>query len=1778
MAETLYLEDLAETEALLSELSQPVRDWFKDTFPDFTDPQKLAIPSILNGEHLLLCSPTGSGKTLTAFLTIIDKLVRLSLDGKLENKVYCIYISPIKALANDIQRNLIGPLTEIKERFLPSRAQDIKVGLRTGDTPQSERQKMLRKPPHILITTPESLGLALASKRFRPLMHDLKWMIIDEMHSLVPTKRGTHLSMTMALLDTLIANPVQRLGISATMEPLEEVAQFLVPVKGEDREAGAVSTPKFDDEESSLVHIAKVSGVRELDLDIILPHPKFSEVPVKKLLDYNVDIIKDLCEAHTTTLVFANTRAMTEIITQKLRVLGLAGVEGHHGSMDKQIRLEVERKLKRGELRCCVSSSSLEMGIDIGAVDMVIQLGSPGSISTALQRIGRAGHHVGGIPRARFLPTSSHDLLELVALQGAIMSGEMDNLRFPENCLDVLAQFIIGLTICGEIDMDEAYSIITSSYPYRHLPYDDFIEVLSLLEDERRVWMDWEENTIGKRGYSQMIYYTNIGTIAPDNNYLVFSADGSMIGQLSSSFVQNLRTGDVFLLGGSTYRVHQIQASRVSVTPVTGYRPTVPSWSGEAMSRSRELSEAVLNLLNATVTAIRRGRDPRLLLTGAYALSDPVAESLARFLEEHTIDSIQVPTLDRILFEQIINSPVPTYIITTCRGRAFNMALGYFMAGLCEMYDIHVVEMSFDENAFLFKTGQEIDTAAIYPLFKKNQRDAVLQRYLLDSQLFAKRFREVAGRSLIVPRRIGAEEVSPKQFQQKAEKVFREHRQHADSLLVREAQNEIFHTDLDMEELERFVNRMEDEDVRIVHSRVTLPSALGMNLYMAAFEDLLSMRTRAYLVKDIDPEILRRLLGGRSRATDLDAESLQKYFHDKVGTPEDADGLLRLMEKGGGLHPNLENPLYQDKLTHLDHDTIHSWVVELSEAGAITKVRGTGEDAVDDKWYSMRMAEVHGTLGVLSTKGADEMEDLRELYTGGLSYDVADTFQDANVMEWKPAKLMDPHEALRVKIVDMLGSEGPKTLPKLSGRLPFPNAQIESLLHELEVRNIVSIGFFTQTDEGEYILRVDEHIITGGKENIIEYRELQNLLLRKSFKQYPDAQSALDDGHVMFAKMHELLDRIENFRFSDWKDMKHDPDIVMGRLLHSRVGYTTQSMLPMLLGLRPEPWFSEMDAELFEYIPPDQNVERAEIIGHLPRGEEHKHLQRDARNALSNMERQMVFVKQFEELQHRKRSLSLFHRVHGEYEPMDFPEALVELIQRIGPIKLHALRLFVSHPVELLAEVLRDLEAEKKIMRVIALQPDPTDFYCVPRDVAALSRPTREDRKLRILTQSDPFCSRFIQEVRYVLKQGWYYPVFKGVDPVGRILMYKVNDYLEIKDIHIPHAYLDEFAEIFDVLLENYKDTLVDVAVLHAFNGEPIHDCDENIQSIVERLGFRSMGDNLRYIRGGVVDPRPRKIALRAMFHHHGLHQDSRSENETLAIAHVPEVRDDFALRGRCEMYRVNLKSMAASQQLHLGTNLRNHQVWASLKHFQRLLRIRNVQPDEDLIDVLDFFSSHTDPKIFMDRYAMKRAEFRKLIQPLIRSGHIVQDYRGGFKTVHRLESKDTWEVKKEYLREMLQEYPIITLKQFEKLAGSPFKPEMLSSVLHEFEAEGLLIKGFLVDDLHEVCWGRKNLLEAADNLPPMRDFVLPPSDPLLPYFQSLLRERFGFGSAYMVFHNEEPIAAFKANTRDDIIAVTDFVGDSEKEKEALRVMKEFAWEHGMPLKGKVLDRLKSRR
>jgi len=504
---------------------------------------------------------------------------------------------------------------------------------------------------------------------------------------------------------------------------------------------------------------------------------------------------------------------------------------------------------------------------------------------------------------------------------------------------------------------------------------------------------------------------------------------------------------------------------------------------------------------------------------------------------------------------------------------------------------------------------------------------------------------------------------------------------------------------------------------------------------------------------------------------------------------------------GGGLEPSLTNPLYSEKLSHISFDVMQGWVHELAERGLVTKIRKTGHEQIDGKWFSIRMADVHGTLGCLSVAGAADMDDLTELYTGGLTFEMGMDFKDGKPEKWKKSKLSDPLDCLRLKLLDMLGSEGPQTSETLCARLPFPSAQVDSVLQELEMRNLAAIGFFKQTDEGEYILRIDEYRITGGTVDVVDYRTLQSLLLQKSFTKYDEPAEAMR-ALILIQRRDELLHRVNNYRFRDWKDIKHDPDVYNGRLLHNRVGYTLKDQIPILLGLRSEPWLGPLEEELLDKIP-EGGLTRTELFEDYPKGKENAHIQRSLKHALSNLERQLAVAKQYIEVPNRKRSLAVFHKIHGVIEPLSFDDALVAMINRIGPIRLHTLRFFVSRPVEDLADALRRLEDANRIIRVVALQPDPTDYYSSKEDSENLLSPMPEDRKMRVLSQSDPFCSRFIHEIRLILKQGWYHPVFKGVDPIGRILMFVVNDYLEIKDINIPHSYLDEFKETFSSLLDN---------------------------------------------------------------------------------------------------------------------------------------------------------------------------------------------------------------------------------------------------------------------------------------------------------------------------------------------------------------------------------------
>ena len=453
-------------EEIYSILAPEIAEWFRDKFGSFTPPQKYAVMEIHDRKNVLISSPTGSGKTFAAFMAAINELLILAKKGKLEDRIYVLYVSPLKALNNDIERNLKTPLKEIYSRF--DIKEKIRVAVRTGDTTQQERQRQLKKVPHILITTPESLSILLNAPRFSRKLERAEWIIVDEIHSMADNKRGLHLSLSLERLAARMEKEAIRIGLSATIHPMKEIAKFLV---GTGRDC----------------LIVDVSFIKKMDLKVVYPVEDLIYSPAEEQTERMYEVIYRLIKKHRTTLIFTNTRSATErvVFNLKKRFPDMEGrIEAHHGSLSRNVRLDVEERLKKGELKCVVSSTSLELGIDIGYIDLVILLGSPKSVTRALQRIGRSGHFLHEVSKGRIIVLDRDDLVECVVLAREAMRGKLDRIKMPENALDVLAQHIVGMAIERKWRVDEALKVIRKAYPYRNLPKRDMLKLLHYLSGE----------------------------------------------------------------------------------------------------------------------------------------------------------------------------------------------------------------------------------------------------------------------------------------------------------------------------------------------------------------------------------------------------------------------------------------------------------------------------------------------------------------------------------------------------------------------------------------------------------------------------------------------------------------------------------------------------------------------------------------------------------------------------------------------------------------------------------------------------------------------------------------------------------------------------------------------------------------------------------------------------------------------------------------------------------------------------------------------------------------------------------------------------------------------------------------------------------------------------------------------------------------------------------------------------------------------------------------------
>lgn len=876
-----------------------VREWFTGHFSYVTEPQRQGWPTTLSGEDVLISAPTGSGKTLAAFLHVINVLVTRAANGTLAGETEAIYVSPLKALSNDVHKNLQVPLEGIallaREKGIA--LAEIRVAVRTGDTPASERRKMGRNAPHILVTTPESLFILLTAEKSRQMLANAKTLIVDELHAVVGSKRGLHLALSMARLDRLVGRKLQKIGLSATVRPIDEVARFLAPH----------------------TRILESGHRRAMDIGVEVPRDELGAVASNEMWAEIYDRTAELAREHRTTLIFVNTRRQAERVAHQLQErLGADAVLPHHGSLSRALRLDAEQKLKSGELRAVVATASLELGIDIGTVDLVCQLGTPRSIAAALQRIGRAGHAPSGdtviLPKGRLFATTRDELIECAALAHAIQHGELDVLEIPRGGLDVLAQQVTAMAACEDWVEDELFDCVRTAYPFRHLSREDFEQVIHMLAEGiatsrgRRgalLHRDQVSHRVRGRRGARLMAITNGGAIPDTAQYqVVAEPENTVVGTLDEDFAVESLSGDVFLLGTTSWRIRRVEMGRVRVEDAHGAAPSVPFWRGEAPGRTRELSQEVASLRRR----ILQDAEPLAWLLKECALDSAGAEQAVAYVRAGARALGALPDENTIVAERFFDeSGGMQMVLHSLLGSRINKAWGLALRKrFCRSFNFELQAAATDNGILLSLSDQHsFPLELVFDFLRVTTVEEVLRQALLAAPMFGVRWKWNASRALAVPRFLNGRKVPPPIQRMRSDDllaaVFPDQAACAENLtgeirvpdhpLVKETISDCLYEAMDLDGLKRVLERIESGTLRTVAIDTPEPSPfcheiLNANPY--AFLDdapLEERRARAVSVRrTLAPEDAAQLAA-------LDANAIAQVARESWPVVRNADEL-----------------------------------------------------------------------------------------------------------------------------------------------------------------------------------------------------------------------------------------------------------------------------------------------------------------------------------------------------------------------------------------------------------------------------------------------------------------------------------------------------------------------------------------------------------------------------------------------------------------------------------------------------------------------------------------------------------------------------------------------------------------------------------------------------------------------------------------------------------------------------------------------------------------------
>ncbi len=1155
-------------------LDPVISEWFNSKYTSLTEPQKKAIPLIHQMKNVLVSSPTGTGKTMTGFLSILNELFMLSAQDKLEDRIYCVYISPLKALANDIDKNLRKPLDEINELVEKEgkKYPKIRVGVRSGDTPQSERQKMLRKPPHIIITTPESFSLALSAPKFREKFNGVRYVILDEIHEISATKRGALLSVNLERLQNISTNFV-RIGLSATQAPIELIASYLTG---------------YEDKDARGCEIITVDTKKFLDLKTITPVQDLTKTQFEVANDKMYDMLASMIQEHETTLVFTNTRSGAEHVAMRLKARGVDSIEAHHSSLGRDTRFEVENKLKAGELRCVITSTSLELGIDIGYIDLVVQINSPKSVSKGLQRIGRSGHGIDELSKGRFLVFNVDDLMECAVLTKAAYDQNIDRVVVPTNSLDVLSQVLVGMSLEKVWGIEEAYSLVRNSFTFHTLDHDDFMETLRYLggkiEDSTiysKIWLDEDEGTFGKKRSTRMIYFMNIGTIPEEADYQVISEKGRHLGQLSDKFVERLKAGDIFVLGAKTYMFLKVNRNRVSVKDATGMRPTVPSWTGEMLPRSYDLGVLVGQFRSEVARRLHNEDDVKQWLMDNYHLDEYGANSLISYIG--TQENFDLPTDSHLLIEGYVDKDSFFNIIYHIPlGRRVNDALSRAYAHLISnKYGVNT-RVTVTDDGFMLTTPSKIPLDEQVKLLKAGDFEEIVRKALSNTEVFKQRFRHCAARSLMVLRKYKGYDISVVRQQLRSDRVLSTLDKMKNFPVIKETYHEITTDMMDVPRARDFVRRVIEKKQYSIrdYSKETSPFSFG--IIFAGVSDLVLMEDRSRILKELQSKILDKIYGSENvKFLFSDPKVIENYYSQKAPRVEDEDSYEELLHHFPYIDPfknrvNSPFPYATGGTIDITADLIRKdrmvsvsmrgtqWVhIDLYNDFATLFKRELRPADTDEKILEQctgkSFGEIKEAVSIPENDLKDRLNNLEAAYLVRKRMKHEHMAYVRNDIPVMPEEKVDAAERLLSMIIS---SYGPLTEDELLIKLPADQELVEEALQRLVTSGQYVYDYITPVFVKQYMLNSDLQELLGGTQSNISEDRVRN------FTVLADDVDSYFERYGFAMNEWDIRVRVKEFSSERIKELMDERRIVYGKIIKHKLSYTSIKLADALYNLR----------------------------------------------------------------------------------------------------------------------------------------------------------------------------------------------------------------------------------------------------------------------------------------------------------------------------------------------------------------------------------------------------------------------------------------------------------------------------------------------------------------------------------------------------------------------------------------------------------------------------------